>query len=361
MKRQIILLYDYCRKLTLSSLQKLLFHRFNKLKDYHKILVVRKGTIGDHIVCQPIYQSIFNDFKNAHLHLLTSNAGHKYALMSDMIESKFFKKIHLFEAQSIFKLFTIIREEKYDLVIELPQDLDTLFTQIRNMFFYRLTGIKHGFGWQIGLSFLFKNYRFYNQRLEREFIKHSSNLVKNGVLEFIKENYISPEKTEIPFVANLDKYIAIAPGAKFNSKKWPYFKELIEMLLNDGFNILILGGGNETASFGTNVLDLRGKLSIKQSRYLLTMVKLLICNDSGPMHMAYSSGAPLIALFGGRSYPQAWWPPKSLKYKVMFKPIPKQKVAYILNHKMNSKTDVHLANIAAHEVYAEIKEMIKVI
>jgi ADP-heptose:LPS heptosyltransferase len=41
--------------------------------------------------------------------------------------------------------------------------------------------------------------------------------------------------------------------------------------------------------------------------------KLVISNDTGPMHLAYAVGTPLIAIFSSRDYAGKWFPPENEK------------------------------------------------
>ncbi len=53
----------------------------------------------------------------------------------------------------------------------------------------------------------------------------------------------------------------------------------------------------------TSPQDLGGQLSIRQLAALIKMSSLFIGVDSAPMHIAFSVGTPIIALFG----PTGWW------------------------------------------------------
>ena len=95
--KNLIRIYDRLREEVLKAARLVLFNPFNKEKAYVKILIVRKGTIGDHIVCQPIYLAIKNQFSNAQLHLLTSNGGNNYAHISNLPEATLFDKTFNFD------------------------------------------------------------------------------------------------------------------------------------------------------------------------------------------------------------------------------------------------------------------------
>jgi heptosyltransferase-2 len=44
-----------------------------------------------------------------------------------------------------------------------------------------------------------------------------------------------------------------------------------------------------------------GETSLRQLMALLTRCRLIVANDSGPMHLAAAMGVPLVALFGSTS------------------------------------------------------------
>ena len=61
------------------------------------------------------------------------------------------------------------------------------------------------------------------------------------------------------------------------------------------------------ASKFKNIHNISGKLTLKETSYLLSKAKFIICGDTGPMHIAVAVNCPVIALFGG-SNPQRTGP-----------------------------------------------------
>jgi ADP-heptose:LPS heptosyltransferase len=55
-------------------------------------------------------------------------------------------------------------------------------------------------------------------------------------------------------------------------------------------------------------VNLCGKLSVRESAAVLEGMRLFICHDSGPMHLAAAVGTPCAAIFSARSLPGAWFP-----------------------------------------------------
>ena len=106
--------------------------------------------------------------------------------------------------------------------------------------------------------------------------------------------------------------IAIAPGSSLRktNKRWPseQYSELIQALYKKGQKIILLGTQDEREYLekirlcsGSKAVNLAGSLSLQQLTYFLSKIRLLICNDSGAMHLASVFETPLVALFGPTS------------------------------------------------------------
>jgi heptosyltransferase-2 len=116
-----------------------------------------------------------------------------------------------------------------------------------------------------------------------------------------------------------DKNVGMVVGAKRPQNRWPieYFKEVAEYLLDKKYNILLFGGP-EDYELAEQIKDERvfnfcGKLSPLETAEMMKYCKLVISNDTGPMHLAYAVGKPLIAIFSSRDYAGKWFPPVNEK------------------------------------------------
>lgn len=117
--------------------------------------------------------------------------------------------------------------------------------------------------------------------------------------DFLKKNNITPE--------NL--IIGINPGAAFgSSKRWyPERYGSVARTLINNYNgrIIVFGSQKETdiAKEITNIaklpiLNMAGKTSVRELMALIARCRLIITNDSGPMHIAAALGIPVTAIFG---------------------------------------------------------------
>jgi heptosyltransferase II len=126
--------------------------------------------------------------------------------------------------------------------------------------------------------------------------------------------------------------IALAPGAAYGpAKRWPleHWKDLVGLLLNKRKETLvILGGEEEKHDFlplwngmkkedFNRVLDLTGKTDIPVLTALLSQCRLLVTNDSGPMHLAAAVQTPVVALFGSTS--PHWTGPLGKGHSLIYK------------------------------------------
>lgn len=91
--------------------------------------------------------------------------------------------------------------------------------------------------------------------------------------------------------------VALAPGASWETKRWPfeYWNALAGQLYDGGAQVIVLGAKGEGLSVGT---DYTGRTSIRDAAVLLKRSRLLVCCDSGLMHLALAVGTPVLALFG---------------------------------------------------------------
>lgn len=104
-------------------------------------------------------------------------------------------------------------------------------------------------------------------------------------------------------------FVALAPGSIWGSKRWPYYHELAARL-TDRIGVVVVGSAADAdlaediqrAVHGGNgrypVVNACGKLTLRQSAALIGRARLLVTNDSAPLHLATAMGTPIVALFG---------------------------------------------------------------
>lgn len=102
--------------------------------------------------------------------------------------------------------------------------------------------------------------------------------------------------------------VAIHPSASCISKRWETsrFAQVADRLIQERRVEVCLVAGGADASFAAAVanamrqpaLNFAGRLSVGELAALLKRCRLLISNDSGPVHVAAAVGTPVVDLFG---------------------------------------------------------------
>ncbi len=86
-------------------------------------------------------------------------------------------------------------------------------------------------------------------------------------------------------------------------KRWPYYRELCNKLINLGYIVVLIGGEYERKNFRkkgwpSKVINLMGRYSLPETASILKQCDIFIGNDSGPAHLAAAVGIPTFVIFG---------------------------------------------------------------
>ena len=225
---------------------------------------------------------------------------------------------------AFFRLLVSLREEKYDAVY----DLQGLF---RSGIFSFLTKSPLRYGSSSPREKIAK--LFYNRKMSYPAeVQHAADklchmISSSSGIPLTEKYYTLPvlEKfrikafaaaeeagLDIPGVLEKGKrIIAVAPGARWESKMWgeKYFAEIISELHKaepEKYCFMLLGSPAERESISRlkellspiEVFDLCGKTSVGELVELIRASDMLLCNDSGPMHIAAFTETIPAAFFG---------------------------------------------------------------
>lgn len=102
--------------------------------------------------------------------------------------------------------------------------------------------------------------------------------------------------------------VGIAPGAARQSRQWPIerFGEVARRFSADSrLKVVVLGGPQDhppanriVRDAGNQVVDLTGRVALHDIPSTVATLDVLVCNDSGLMHVAAAVRTPLVALLG---------------------------------------------------------------
>ena len=251
--------------------------------------------MGDILLTTPMIRSIQRKFPDKKIHFLLRS---EYE--SVLLNNHFLEKIFLFTRvdEENKKLIKELRKEKYDLVIDLQNNIRSALVCSR----LRVKTVK------------------FNKRDTAKLllVKFKLNLLKNAPqmpvryaqlfddLELDDEGLgLITLNAPSPLFDPDKKYIGFAPGARHFTKMWPkeYYIQLGKMLNDDGYTIALFGGKDDRlvcAEIATKVnsIDLSNKNDLLQTAVDMKKCAVIVCNDSGLMHTACATDVKVLAIFG---------------------------------------------------------------
>lgn len=289
-----------------------------------KILIFRIGSLGDGICALPSINAIKAHFPDAKIDILTKTAYQNLVSIDQLLPEAFFNKVINFTSSNPKGLIQRIRQEKYDLVIELPPSRATFLNQIRNLFFFKYCSIPSGFGWSISRTNLFLKSQEESLVFKNEVQRLLSILSKNRIIGNANDFNLKITNTDIEVVSMFLKknnlaeqsFFVMAVGGKLPLQRWPIdsFKDVCSHFTKQ-YPVIVLGGIEDTTLADelslnvNNVINACGLFTPMQSAFCISKALLMLSNDSGPFHLSYAVQTFTIGIFTARDVVGAWSPP----------------------------------------------------
>lgn len=292
-----------------------------------KIIIFRTGSLGDSICTLPAINALRAKYQKAEIHLMTASGGANLVSIQSLLQDGLVDEYIFYQKHSLKSLIKKLKDQNYDLFVLFPQAHAPFLSILRNLLFAKWIKAKSGIGFQICVTRIYPQVQAKYNIIPnvRDFFMSILKPIGILPLPYRDKFHLNPSKEDIDKIENIkvtnhlsskDKNIALVVGAKRPQNRWPiaYFDQVIEFLLNHNLVPVLIGGSEDTAIASqlknyTKTVDLTGQLSPVQSGLMMQHCQLTITNDTGPMHLAYASGARLIALFSSRDYPNLWFPP----------------------------------------------------
>ena len=260
-----------------------------------KILIIRFSSIGDIVLTTPVIRCLKKQLQGAEIHYLSK----KY-FMDVLLANPYIDKLHLLE-ENLSDTISSLREENFDLVIDLHNNLRTLIIKTR-------LGVKSKsfdkLNWQKWLLVNFKVNRMPATHIVDRYLDTVRFLgIKNddkGLDYFINEEY--DLRTLLP--STHLHYVGLVIGAQHATKRLPQH-QLIKLCKDLRQPVVLLGGPDDQLrgaeicdSAGKHVFNGCGKFTLDQSAYLVKMARQIISHDTGLMHIAAAFKKPVISIWG---------------------------------------------------------------
>lgn len=158
-----------------------------------------------------------------------------------------------------------------------------------------------------------------------------------------------------------DMVLAISPFTSWATKCWPaaYFAALVNFLQDDlQAKVILLGAPDDlpllakiVAGSSRPVINLAGKVNLKELAAVMQKSHLFIGGDTGPLHIAAAVGTPTLSLFGPTN-PHIYAPVGENHAVIV------SDVACRYCHKRACENFICMESIGLEEVYRAVRKML---
>ena len=294
------------------------------------ILVFRFGSIGDFVVSLPCFHLIRRRFPRNKIVLLTNEPAPNVVGGETILEGTGLVDQFLTYPGGT-REFVQLKDLKRQVQILAPKVFVYLAPQrkfsvvIRDYVFFRWCGLHHSLGFPTmancirSTGFNFRESEA--QRLGRRLAKLGSIDIDDKInwdLHLSGSELHDAKRILIDRFGALDnRVIGLSVGTKRPINDWgdANWHSVLEGLGNFGFRLVLIGGENDRArseklakKWPGPTLNLCGKISPRVSAAVLKHLRLFLCHDSGPMHLAAAVGTRCVAVFSRQNPPGKWFP-----------------------------------------------------
>lgn len=253
-----------------------------------KILVVATTALGDTLWTTPSLETLRKNFPNAHIAVLTSPIGLQILQNNP----------HINELLSYKKPFALLKQ-RFETILVFHTSQRIILPLCSLLGATRIIGTT---GINKGLDSLLTDP--VPQTPEHEIIRRLNLTKMIGATPSTEKLsfFLQPEEALPP--RENGPWIALHPGSKDGFKRWPYFAEL-GILLKQMFacEILITGTKEEEPLMRQIASRIPGahldnpNRPLREFAALLNQMDLLICNDTGPLHLACALNRPVMGIY----------------------------------------------------------------
>lgn len=294
----------------------------NENRDPDRILVVSTTGLGDSLWATPALEAIKTSFPKSTISLLTSPVGEEILRHNPAINRVIVLKEPVLHR--LIGLWRILRREKIGTVLLFHASQRLTLPLVSCIGAKTIVGTE---GINKGLDSLL-TCRLKNTH-KHEIVRRLEIGEKIGAKrtkETLSIHLLPEEMNSYPKLPQ-GNWIAIHPGSKDGFKRWPaeHFGLVGRRLQQKGFRILITGSPGERPLMehvAAHIPDAElsdPTLSLRAFASQLSQVKLLISNDTGPVHIACGLNIPVIGLYSATD-PSLCGPHHAAQASVISKP-----------------------------------------
>ena len=267
-----------------------------------RVLVIQTAFLGDVILASPIWENLHQQFPEAQIDVVVKKGNETL-----LAEHPFLNQVYTFDKRqklkNLWELGKQLRQQRYELVINLQRFASSGVLTM-------LAKGKESRGFEKNPLSLFFSKR-YQHELKGGWheVDRNLQLIADLVTQPKKRPQLYPTLSDMERISSFQTqtYYCLAPTSVWFTKQAPkkIWLELIEILTSTEVKIYLLGAPGDHAYLEEirqavpklEVQNLAGQLTLLQSAALMSGAQRNFVNDSGPLHLASATNAPVSAFF----------------------------------------------------------------
>jgi lipopolysaccharide heptosyltransferase II len=267
-----------------------------------RILVIQTAFLGDVILATPVWENLHLKFPESRIDVVVKKGNEGLLAGHPFIENVYvFDKSQ--KVKNLWKLGKMLRANRYDLVINLQRFASSGVLTI-------LANGKESRGFEKNPLSLFFSKRFKHEMKPKwHEVDRNLQLISDIVPHPTRRPQLYPSASDIEKVQTyqIGTYFCMAPTSVWFTKQAPeqIWLKLIGQQSNKAQIIYLLGAASDQQYLDeivkkcghSEVVNLAGQLTLLQSAALMSGAIRNYVNDSGPLHLASATNAPVSAFF----------------------------------------------------------------
>ncbi len=276
------------------------------------ILVIRRRYLGDIVLLGSVFKNLRLHWPAAHLAALVEPAYAPVLALNPDVDATLTLPRRLGEWPAFLRQ---LRRTRFTHVLDFDNTEKTAAIARLSSAPFRLV-LTHGFPVKLRAC--------YTHHIEDPAAEHETRPITDyylralpvaGVPVVTREIQLTPRAEDLAamraLVGAAGPVLLVHPGTRSASRRWPAerFAAVCDHAQDRlGAQAVLVGGPGEHAVIAeilrharTHILTLTEPLSLPRLAALAQLSRVLLCHDSGPMHVAAAVGTPVVALYGSQN------------------------------------------------------------
>lgn len=275
------------------------------MSDVKKILIIETAFIGDAVLSLALAEEIKRLRPDIAIHYLVAPAS--AALISHSLSVV---SVHCFDKRGvdsgeagISRIAALLNRENFDAVFSLHESRRTakIVSLLNAEYKIGSASAKHL------LPYLTHSYPMPTEGHRTERVIELAQFFSEGINHSTLPKLIFETSLLPPVLQDRSNMVVLAPGSAWKTKIWPEsrFIDVGMKLAKNGNTVVVIGSIEDTdigerivGSIGKDAYNFAGKLDIVVAGAIISRSKLVIGNDSAPIHIATACGVRTVEIMG---------------------------------------------------------------